>query len=273
MSAAPFPKAAVAMLVLVINLDRASERLAHMDREFARIGAAFTRLAATDGRGLDMADHVNALEGRRMSKGEVACFMSHRRCWQSLVESNASHAVVLEDDMFLGEDAGRFFASPDWFPGEAGIVKLETYTSRTTVGAKPVVEIGGRGVHRLLGKHLGAGAYALDRETAQMLISYSETIDRQVDDFLFDPEGDMFARARVHQMIPALCIQGLKRGGQTSAYASQLYEERLTTRTKLSPAAKINREVVSGLTKGWLAVRGKVGNLLGSSRWGRIPFH
>ncbi len=239
------------MLVLVINLDRAPERLAHMQREFARIGATFTRLAATDGQAGDFDSHVNALEGRRLSRGETACFISHRRCWQALVESGESHGVVLEDDVFLGEGAAPFFRSADWFPKQAGLVKLETYLAPT---------------------------FALDVATARMLVEASATIDRQVDDFLFDPEGEPFARARVHQLVPAVAIQGLKLAklrrvdGDARTYQSHLYEERLTTRRKLGALAKIRREVASGISKGAIAVAGRARTLFGQTRWGRIPF-
>ncbi len=266
------------MLVLVINLDRAPERLAHMEREFARIGATFTRLAATDGQAGDFDSHVNALEGRRLSRGETACFISHRRCWQALVESGESHGVVLEDDVFLGEGAAPFFRDADWFPKEAGIVKLETYLAPTFVGKAPVATLDGRGVHVLTGKHLGAGAYALDVATARMLVEASATIDRQVDDFLFDPQGEPFARARVHQLVPAVAIQGLKLAklrrvdGDARTYESHLYEERLTTRRKLGALAKIRREVASGISKGAIAVAGRARTLFGATRWGRIPF-
>lgn len=260
------------MLVLVINLDRAPERLTHMRSEFERVGADFTRLAATDGRLLDAADSLNALEGRPLSKGEIACFMSHRRCWQQLVDSGESHAIVLEDDVFLGQGAARFLRSADWFPSSAGLVKLETYMSPTTISARPVVDVDGRAVHRLLGKHLGAGAYALDLKMAQTLVAASEHIDRQVDDFLFDLDAGVFDRAAMHQLVPALCIQGLKLEGKASSYTSQLYEERLTTRVKLTPVQKVKREIVSGVRKARQALFGSVQNLVGSVRWGRIPF-
>ncbi|MDF1598508.1 glycosyltransferase family 25 protein [Mesorhizobium sp. YIM 152430] len=266
------------MLILVINLDRAPERLAHMGREFGRIGVAFTRLAATDGQGLGLDDRVNALEGRRLSRGETACFISHRRCWQVLVESGESHGVVLEDDVFFGEGAAPFFLNADWFPKEAGIVKLETYLAPTRIAKAPVANVEGREVHLLTGRHLGAGAYALDAATARMLVEASAAIDRQVDDFLFDPEGEPFARARVHQLVPAVAIQGLKLGklkrieGEARTYQSQLYDERLTTRRKLGTLAKIRREIVSGISKGAIAIAGRTRTLFGPTRWGRIPF-
>jgi glycosyl transferase family 25 len=266
------------MLVLVINLDRAPERLAHMQREFGRIGVAFTRIAATDGQALDPGDRVNALEGRPLSRGEAACFISHRRCWQALVESGESHAVVLEDDVFFGEGAAPFFCSTHWFPSEAGIVKLETYLAPTMIAKAPVANVEGRGVHLLTGKHLGAGAYALDAAAARMLVELSATIDRQVDDFLFDPEGEPFRRAKVHQLVPAVAIQGLKLGklkrveGAARTYQSQLYEERLTTRTKPGAPAKIRREIAAGFSKGAIAIAGRTRTLFGATRWGRIPF-
>ncbi|MCO6387616.1 glycosyltransferase family 25 protein [Aliihoeflea sp. 40Bstr573] len=266
------------MLVLVINLDRAPERLAHMEREFGRIGVAFTRVAATDGQAGDIIAGVDALEGRHLSRGEIACFMSHRRCWQALVESGESHGLVLEDDIFLGEGAAPFLRNADWFPREAGLVKLETYLAPTFIRKAQVATVHGRAVHLLTGRHLGAGAYALDAATARMLVELSATIDRQVDDFLFDPEGEPFARARAHQLVPAVAIQGLKLrklrplDGEARTYRSQLYEERLSTRRKLGVLAKVRREVASGVIKGAIAIAGRARSLFGATRWGRIPF-
>jgi glycosyl transferase, family 25 len=265
------------MLVLVINLDRAPARLAHMERELGRLGIAFERLSATDGQTLEGVGEMSPIENRRLSPGERACFMSHRRCWQQLVDSGQTHAVVLEDDVFLSQAAASILSSADWFPATAGLVKLETYLAPTLIDAQPVSRLLRSGVHRLHRAHLGTGAYALDASTARMLLAASTTIDRQIDSLMFDPRSACFEPARVHQMVPAVAIQGLKLAklrplDDVSTFASHLYDERLGSRARLGVVAKIRREIAKGATRVSTMVGEKAAAVFSGRKWGVIPF-
>ena len=78
--------------VYVINLDRAPARLAHAERELAGQGIAFRRLR---GRRPDLTDAeiarvYDAARNRgsyhaALQKGEIACFLSHRRAWSTFL--------------------------------------------------------------------------------------------------------------------------------------------------------------------------------------------
>ena len=86
------------MLRFVINLDSSPERLAGISERLNELGIPFERIPAINGLALSD-EQVAALTypldhfesrirfPRELSKGEIGCFLSHRMCWQRLLES------------------------------------------------------------------------------------------------------------------------------------------------------------------------------------------
>jgi glycosyl transferase family 25 len=96
--------------IFVINLARAPDRLAHAAADLARQELPFRRLPAVDGSLLSSADIAEVHDAVRtravyhvpMQPGEIACFLSHRRAWQTFLdETRAPFVVILEDDFEL----------------------------------------------------------------------------------------------------------------------------------------------------------------------------
>lgn len=96
--------------VFVVNLDRAPERLAHATAALAEQGLAFVRISAVDGSTLADGEISRVHDAARaraayhvpMQRGEIACFLSHRRAWETFLgQSAAPYAVILEDDFEL----------------------------------------------------------------------------------------------------------------------------------------------------------------------------
>lgn len=40
----------------------------------------------------------------RLSRNEVGCFLSHKKCWQKIVDDKLQYAIVVEDDIFLDKE-------------------------------------------------------------------------------------------------------------------------------------------------------------------------
>ena len=106
------------MLTLVINLNRSKERLQKIRARLNELNIGFERIEAFDGSNLSD-DEYNSLTypynhpcrvrfTRELTKGEVGCFISHRKCWQKLVNSNEDYAVILEDDLHISDEAKQF---------------------------------------------------------------------------------------------------------------------------------------------------------------------
>lgn len=96
--------------IYYINLDRATERRASMEEQIQRLGLEVTRVPATSVENLD--PEMNAwydVELRRreysydLRPAEHACLQSHMRTLKMFLESDASYAIVLEDDSELTE--------------------------------------------------------------------------------------------------------------------------------------------------------------------------
>lgn len=96
------------MHCLVINLDKSSERWAHMERMLKTQSLnTVHRISAVYGAELSEQDiglTYNAQKNQQqyflpLKKAEIACFMSHRKAWQFIVDHQLAFACILEDDV------------------------------------------------------------------------------------------------------------------------------------------------------------------------------
>ena len=94
-----------ALEVFVINLDGSNDRLETISRRLADFGIGFTRIAAVDGRKLDLStipdydgERAERYMGRSLVGGEIGCYRSHLKVAEAFLKSDARYALVLEDD-------------------------------------------------------------------------------------------------------------------------------------------------------------------------------
>ena len=90
------------MLRFVINLHIVPDRWHPMNKRFNELGIPAERVNTVDGN--LFADSIpSCYTGetvrypRFMSASEVACFLSHRKCWERLLDSNEDWALCIED--------------------------------------------------------------------------------------------------------------------------------------------------------------------------------
>ena len=91
----------------VINLARATDRMAHIQSELNRIQRGFTRIEAVLGdqlsepiKGFDE-KRFNRLTGKHRNKREIGCYFSHIKALKCFLETSSQHALILEDDIKL----------------------------------------------------------------------------------------------------------------------------------------------------------------------------
>lgn len=267
------------MRCLVINLHRSPDRLAHMYAQFKRFGAVFERVEAVDGKHLP--DHVLNLQPpsdlwKRMGKSEIACFMSHRKCWAIIAGGADEFGAVFEDDVFLADAAGQFLTSDEWLPKQVSLLKIETFKQRTFIRRVSRVRIGRHTIHRLTSAHLGTGGYIISKHSAQALLDLSEReLPCAVDHFMFGLLSPLMVRGSVHQIVPALCVQSVKIEDESIALQS-------TIRLKLSERKKgIKRKKLSFGQKTYREIKRFSQQLAGiptflaryaGSKWIVVPF-
>lgn len=172
-----------------------------MSDQLSRLGLSFQRLSAVDGQKIDIA----AFAEIPLSPGEIGCFLSHRSAWTRLVQSDRSHAIILEDDAHLSPDLADIITDLSWFPSDAMIVKLETMAMPVLLDPKEHNGPGQRKLKRLRSAHPGTAGYIISRSGATALLRKSESFNQPVDDFMFSKRALTYFPT--YQMLPAAIIQ------------------------------------------------------------------
>ena len=190
------------MLIYVINLDRRPDRREAMQRQFAALGVDYQRVTAIDGATLP----PPVIRSQKdLMASEIACHRSHRLCWQALVDSGESHALVLEDDIIVAPRLLPLLATPEF--RQADIIRVEETDGpgRFLIGAQ--TNVGGVRMWRPTFIPFGSGAYIMSRSSAVRLLADDRSSEKQVDALLFRPNGGVLGRYTVLQTDPGFCRQ------------------------------------------------------------------
>lgn len=161
----------VTIQVLVINLSASTERLAFQTRQLARLGMAFERVEAVTAAQLSEAEYrrlANSWE-RPIGRAEVACYLSHSRAWQQVLDSGVP-ALVLEDDALLSRHVPELLAELEG-KTDIDLVTLEVRGRKKVVGKQRKTLGCGSHLLRLYQDRTGAAAYLLWPEGARKLIA------------------------------------------------------------------------------------------------------
>jgi len=208
--------------------------------------------------------------GKILSPGEIACFLSHRRCWQIAADSSDPYTVICEDDIFLGREAYPILSRWDWIPAGAGLIKLETSTRSVMRDKQKVSVISGRSLFRLY-QDTGSGCYITSRTAARELLRKTEKICDPVDNYLFDSTLPHSHGQVVLQLSPAVAIQEFyfHRTGEQVLHSSIHAERRERRRTGFE---KFKREVVRPFEQAVKGISALRMMLIGSRRADRVKF-
>jgi len=177
--------------IIVINLDTDVHRRSRIESRLAELGMRWERLRAVDGRWLephherllDRAAH--AARGLRFSPGSIGCWLSHRQAQRMVAEGTESMALILEDDIAIGDDL------PDVLDrierGAAGPFDL-IYLHRVKLKRKfvPVSRFGGSALGFVRPVDSGALAYVITREAAGRLIASIPRMAQLADHALYE---------------------------------------------------------------------------------------
>ncbi|HEV2516944.1 MAG TPA: glycosyltransferase family 25 protein [Devosia sp.] len=200
------------MHVYVINLARRPDRRAFMQQQADRLGLQFDYIDAVDAR-TDAPEfteiEVQAGLHGRISRGDLACTLSHRKFWRLFLASGEPYAVVLEDDAILADDCAQFFTDTGWIPPGADVVKLERYgRHRPMFMDRDTRPAHSRRVGRFYGKSAGTAGYVVSAAGARMLLAATTSVDDPIDQMMFNPgRSALFGRLAPHVLEPAICEQ------------------------------------------------------------------
>lgn len=209
------------MLTLVINLNRSKERLQKIRARLNELNIGFERIEAFDGSNLSD-DEYNSLTypynhqcrvrfTRELTKGEVGCFISHRKCWQKLVNSNEDYAVILEDDLHISDEAKQFLENLDWLPSNINLIRLSSlYRENNRLYIKQRTDLNHQenySIAKTLRYALGTQCYIISKEFARRALAMSEKFECPVDEFLFNRLFEFANTCEAWQLIPSVICQ------------------------------------------------------------------
>lgn len=255
----------------IINLDRSADRLAFMSRQIGFLkkqpggeNINPVRLPAVDASGLsnDETDAVydkdfdsfnaryfpNVVQPGGLTRGEIACFLSHRKAWQKIVDAGEPYAAVFEDDIIFSDKAVAFLGKTDWIPSDADLIKLEVMTRKLIVDETPSKTVNGKEVVRFHNTNMGAAAYIISEKAAVRLLQLSQRFYVPVDHFMFGSLFPFFGQFNCYQVMPAVCIQDKELNGEAVTFASTLgdrdKENEKRKKQKSGLFIKIKREFI-----------------------------
>jgi len=99
------------MKTFVVNLDKDKERYVFVSEQLERLGIAFERYPAVDGRVLSVEEMRRSFRPlrsfiamkKRMSRAEIGVAISHVGCYRKMIEMRLPVALILEDDVVLDD--------------------------------------------------------------------------------------------------------------------------------------------------------------------------
>ena len=110
---------------------------------------------------------------------EIACFLSHRKAWQSIVDKGLDFGLVIEDDVELGPN---FVGVLDMAKGAMGSMDYVRFPRRGR--GESGSEVAYRGDVKIIEPRvpgLGAQAQLVARDAAAALLEFTRTFDRPID--------------------------------------------------------------------------------------------
>lgn len=110
----------------LINLEKDQERLDFMSKQLLNLNISFQRISGIYGEeyfgpeyNKDLAVKSNR---REMTKGEIGCALSHKKCYQKFLASDFPYCLILEDDVLLAKDFKNIL--------ETEIIRNENYQKK-----------------------------------------------------------------------------------------------------------------------------------------------
>jgi len=270
------------MQLYVINLDRSTARLAYIDAQFSQFDLNFIRIPAIDAHTLSDFSYGEVQKRniwpQAMTRGEVACFLSHGRALERLVADHVPYGVIFEDDVTLARDAAKWLQQDDWLSklvaqnsGEVEIVKLETSGKKVWLGQGMKLEGQGRAKFMLAplkSTHIMGAAYLISRDAALRLLEMMQHKAAPFDHFLFNFSLGNAQKFALYQLDPAIAIQ--------AGLPSSLEEDRAAKHQNAKKHRRLGdnlrREARRLVRRTRTGLWGMKINFFTSDQWKRISF-
>lgn len=222
------------MKALVINLDKATERMAFQTQQLSTLAIDFQRLAAVSIDQIDQAtyDKYSATWERPLRQSEIACFLSHQHAWETIIEEDAP-MLVLEDDALLSQNTPSLLEEFKTI-SNVDYVTLEIRSRKKIVAKQSMQTLCESKLIRLYQDRTGAAGYVLWPSGAKKLLQRLEKGQIALADAFISSTYSLLA----YQIEPATIIQ-LDQCEHYGIISPIKTESSITIEVK--PSAKVSR--------------------------------
>lgn len=241
---------------IYLNMAQSTVRRDYMEALFASLSLPVRRFEAVDGSALTEVQLASCAstrpKARKLARGEVGCFLSHRKIWEAVVAGAANHVAVFEDDIALSDDAAALLRNLDWVPAHVDFIKLDSALKPAMISNLQPVAGSWRQIGQFHSAIDGTAGYILSKHAAHQLLDRTKDMLAPVDVQLFHPFYRTFHPIKCWQLTPAICVQQKMIKGfdflPSEAEVSGIDDERETIRQGFSQRkplgfAKIAREI------------------------------
>jgi glycosyl transferase family 25 len=196
--------------IYYINLASRQDRRAFMERQFEQLSIKAERIEAVTPDQITAAElkpHLDQNNPYAASPAEVACALSHRRAWATMLERGQPAALILEDDVTLSSSLRSTLVADIPRSTGAGIVRLERSTRKVALGQIRSNVADGITVRTLLSTDYGSAAYLMTDWMARRILADPRFQAMTMDGYLFMRGSPVFPSRDIVQCDPAPCEQ------------------------------------------------------------------
>ena len=171
--------------ILLINLPESIDRLNLFTQSAKHYSAEFSVITAIKGSSDNVmhqgySKRANKLNYyKKLTLGEIGCFLSHRKAWSFIVEHKLAFALVLEDDVMFEHSFQQLDKVIDKINEPWDYINLnEVHEKRS---ATTVFMSEGVSVVKYNKLPIGASAQVISYSGAEKLLKYTESFSRPLD--------------------------------------------------------------------------------------------
>jgi len=270
------------MQLYVINLERSVERFERICAQFSQFRLDFTRIKAIDAHDLSDEQYFAVQNAniwtQALTRGEIACFLSHAKALETFIADNVPYGVIFEDDVLLGQSAQKWLHTSKWLikimqqtGEEIDIVKLETSGKKLWLGQQWSIQQEGEegfSLAKIKSTHIMAASYLISRQAAMRLLELMQQKAAPFDHFLFNFSLGNAQKFALYQLDPAIVVQTDLTStleGERSQNKQQVKSRRTVYQTLKRETRRVFRRAKQGI---WVM---KI-NFFTTEQWKRIPF-
>ncbi|KZN39161.1 hypothetical protein N474_10400 [Pseudoalteromonas luteoviolacea CPMOR-2] len=234
--------------IFLINLDQSADRLEKSANRLAEQNITFERISGVYGKSLpdnEINKHYNSQLNRQrfyreLGKGEIGCYFSHRKAWQTIIDRKLDYAIVLEDDFRVVGNLHNVFETLASLKFEWQLIKLAAYENRE----RPIEFKHALNDEFDLVVHkkamTGCCAQAITYEGAKALLKATDQFGRPVDT---DIQHIWETSVPVYSMMPYYIEQDLEFDSDIAAATGKTkVKKRFWQRKKLQLCEKIQNK-------------------------------